>query len=138
MADDSLITTERKPIGWYEEVIPLRGCHLSLDNIKEVYRDLQAINQRFGEQIISTIPRSAEMTDAEWDIHKAFLLKDAFCLTTRVNGLRDEQLYGETVEIFDSPNLPKPIKSIYFTNANSFKRHADGIEPKNGSVAQIG
>lgn len=131
MADDALVTTERKPVGWYEEAIPLRGCHLSLDNIKEVYRDLQAINRKFGEQIISTVPRGEDMTDAEWEARKAFLLSDAFCLTTTVNGLRDEQLYGETVEIFDSPNLPKPIKSIFFTNANSFKRHANGNEPVN-------
>ncbi len=95
----------------------MRGCHVSLDDVKEVYRDLQAINRKFGEQIVATIPRKEEMTDAQWEAHKTFLLKDAFCLTTTVKGLRDERLYGETVEVFDSPNLPKPIKTIFFTNA---------------------
>lgn len=131
MAEDALVTTERKPVGWYEEEIPVRGCHLTLDNIKEAYRDLQAINRKFGEQIVATVPRSPDMTDQQWEAHKAFLLSDAFCLTTTVNGLRDEQLYGETVDVFDSPNLPKPIKSIFFTAANSFKRHANGNEPTN-------
>lgn len=131
MADDAIVTTERKPVGWYEEAIPIRGCHLTIDNIKEVYRDLQAINRKFGEQIIATIPRNPEMTDQEWEAHKAYLLDDAFCLTTTVRGLRDEQLYGETVAIFDSPNLPRPIKTVFFTNSTSFKRHANDKEPLN-------
>lgn len=131
MAEDALVTTERKPVGWYEEAIPVRGCHLTLDHIKDVYRDLQAINRKFGEQIVATVPRNPDMTDQQWEAHKAFLLNDAFCLTTTINGLRDEQLYGESAEVFDSPNLPKPIKSIFFTNANSFKRHANGNEPVN-------
>jgi len=71
------------------------------------------------------------MTDGQWEDHKTFLLNDAFCLTTTVNGLRDQQLYGESIDIFDSPDRPKPIKSIYFTNVNSFKRHSNGNEPVN-------
>lgn len=132
MAEDvALIVTERKPVGWYEVSIPVRGCSLSLHHIKAVYRDLLAINKVFGEQAVARLPRDENMSDAAWQAHKNFLLDDAFRLTTTITGLRDQQLYGESVEIFDNPDLPKPIRSIFFTNANSFKRNAGGNEPEN-------
>ncbi len=131
MAEVSLVTADRRPIGWYEEVIPVRGCHLSLEDIKEVYRDLHAINRTFGEQAIEKLQPDPEMTDDQWIEHKKILLDNAFCLTITVNGLRDQQLYGEAVTVFEDPNLPKPIKSIFFTNIHSFKRNADGNNPKN-------
>ena len=131
MSEDALAIADRQPIGWYEEVIPVRGCHLSLENIKEVYWDLTIINRKFGEQVISTLPRDESMTEEQWAAHKAFLLNDAFCLTTKITGLRDQQLYGEKVELFDNPDIPKPIRSIFFTNVNSFKRHASGNVPLN-------
>lgn len=132
MTEDSLVTSEDRPLGWYEVVIPVRGCQLSLDDIKAVYRELLQINRNFGEQVIAKLPRNTDMTDEQWDANKIFLLNDAFCLTTTVSGLRDQQLYGETEDIFNNPNLPSPIKSIYFTNINSFGRHTtNGDTPRN-------
>jgi len=131
MTENALVKTDRKPMGWYEQVIPVRGCRLSLENIKDVYRDLHTINRKFGEQIISTLPREPGLTDREWEERKAFLLDDAFCLTVIVRGLQDQQLYGETAALFDDPNLPKPIESIYFTNVDAFIRNASGNQPTN-------
>lgn len=131
MTEDALGPTDRKPIGWYEVAIPVRGCRLSLENIKDVYRDLLLINKRFGEQVISKIHRDPELTDEQWEERKAFLLDDAFRLTVTIDGLRDQQLYGESSEVFDDPNLPKPIKSIFFTNSTAFQRHANGSDPMN-------
>lgn len=131
MTENALVTTDRKPVGWYEEVIPVRGCRLSLENIKDVYRDLHTINRQFGEQVVSTMQPEPGLSEAEWEERKAFLLDDAFCLTITVSGLRDQKLYGETAALFDDPGLPKPIQSIYFTNVVSFKRNANGNEPRN-------
>ncbi|MBU4528452.1 MAG: hypothetical protein KUA43_09715 [Hoeflea sp.] len=120
MTNDSLKTSKRRPVAWYEEVIPVRGCKLSMGNIKDFYRDLSAINRKFGEQVISGLPRNDAMSDEEWNSHKSTLLDDAFCLTITINGIRDQKLYGESLEIFDDIELPKPIESIFFTNNNSF------------------
>jgi hypothetical protein len=135
MTEDTLVTTNQKSVGWYEEVIPVRGCRLSLENIKDIHRDLLAINRQFGKEVISKLPREPDLTDDQWDARKAFLLDDAFCLTITVNGLRDQQLYGESAAVFDDANLPKPIKSIFFTNINSYKRHANGEVPVNRITA---
>lgn len=131
MTENILETTNRNPVGWYEEIIPIRGCKLSLAHVKDAYRDLDTINRRYGEQIVSTLPPKPDMSEEEWGKYKAYLLDDAFRLTITVNGLHDQQLYGETVNLFDDPNLPKPIKSIFFTNVVSFRRHANGNEPAN-------
>ncbi|TKA97227.1 hypothetical protein FAZ78_07275 [Cereibacter changlensis] len=131
MTEDVLVVADRKPFGWYEEVLPVRGCVLSLEDIREVYRDLLAINRKYGEQIVATLQRDPDITNEQWEARKAFLLDNAFCLTITVNGLRDQQLYGESAAVLADPNLPKPIKSIFFTNVNSFQRNANGSEPAN-------
>lgn len=131
MSENALVVADRKPVGWYSEVLPIRGCSLSLENIKQVYTDILAINRKFGEQVISTLPRDPNFTDDEWERRKAFLLDDAFCLSVTVNSLRDQQLHGETLAVFDDPDLPMPIKSISFTNIDAFRRNANGNEPLN-------
>lgn len=131
MVHDPLPTTERKPISWYDDVISVRGCHISLENIKDLFRDLQSINSQFGEKIIAQLNKRENMTDDQWKIHKEHLLSDAFCLTTTINTERDIQIYGENISLFDDSNIKYPIKSIFFTNVNSYKRNANGDEPIN-------
>ena len=131
MTEDALSSGGLKPIGWYEISIPVRGCRLSIENIKDVYRDLSLINKKFGEELIAKLQRDPNLTDDEWRRKREFLLDNAFRLTVTVNGSRDEQLYGEFIDVFDDPNLPKPIKSIFFTNATAFKRNANDNHPIN-------
>ena len=131
MADDALVVNARKPVEWFEEAIPIRGCKLSLDDVTQLYRELSAINRNFGEHIISMLKREEGSTEKQWHDRKAFLLNDAFCLTVTIRGQRDQQMYGETPEIFRSPDLPHPIKSVYFNNVTAFARHANGTEPEN-------
>lgn len=131
MSEDALSFNNRRAIGWYEVSIPIRGCHFSLQNIKDVYRDIYSINKRFGEELISRLHPEAGLTDEQWKERKSFLLQDAFQLTVTINGARDEKLYGESVDVFDDPNLPRPIKSIYFTNATAFRRNSGGNDPVN-------
>ncbi len=131
MSDDALVELHRKPVNWFEERIPVRGCRLSLEKIKSLYRELDAPNKAFGEQLVASLPRDTSMSDEEWESNKRFLVQDGFKLTVTVTGLRDQQLYGETIEVFDHPELPNPIKSIYFTNSTAFARHASGNDPRN-------
>lgn len=121
----------RQAIYWLEETIPVRGCKLSLDDIKDVYSELNAINRKFGEGVIATSPRPEGMNDKDWEQEKKFLLQDAFCLTVSIRGERDQQLYGEDSTIFSNENLPNPIRTIYFTNLTAWRRHVGDSEPLN-------
>lgn len=121
----------RKPIGWYEEVVPVRGCRLSVKEIKGLYEELSYINQKFGKDTIANLLRDPEASHEEWEKYKAFLLQDAFCLTVSIIGERDQQLYGESAEVFESKDIPNPIKSVYFNNITAWQRHASNTDPRN-------
>lgn len=125
------VPPQRKPVGWYEETVPARGCRLSLKEIKELYEELSSINRKYGEDVIATLPRDPQMTNEEWENHKSFLLQDAFCLTVSIIGDRDQQLYGESAEVFESKTLPNPIKSIFFNNITAWRRYAPNTDPRN-------
>lgn len=132
ISDDALPTPPRRPtVGWYEEAIPIRGCSINLEVIKEIYEELSVINRKFGQDIVATLQPNPDMNAAEWEQHKAYLLQDAFCLTVSIRGERDQLLMGEDAGIFSSAGLPKPIRTIYFNNITAWGRHANNTEPEN-------
>lgn len=99
--------------------------------MKLLYQELTLINRKFGQDVIASLVRDPNMSDPEWERHKSFLLEDAFCLTVSILGDRDQQLYGENAEIFESENLPHPISKIYFNNISAWQRHAQNTNPRN-------
>jgi len=125
------IPPQRKPVGWYEEQVPARGCRLNLKKVRELYEELTSINKKFGDDVIATLPRDPQMNDEEWENYKVFLLQDAFCLTISIIGERDQQLYGESSDVFESKALPNPIKTIFFNNITAWQRHSSNSEPRN-------
>lgn len=127
----SAIPPKREIFKWFEEVVPARGCKISLGDIKSLYEELSAINQRFGKEVIATLPRNSDMNDVEWEQYKTYLLQDAFCLTVSIRGEGDQTLYGEEAGVFESENLPHPIRTIYFNNVTAWRRHASNTEPQN-------
>mgnify|MGYP001397571373 CR=1 FL=1 len=131
MNDDSLRKESRGKFQWYADSIPVRGCQLDLPLIKAAYRELTTLTQKEGEAIIAKLPRPEEMSEDDFAKRNTFLRDDAFRVTVSIIGFDGETTYGEDETIFDSANLPQPIKTIFFTNATAFKRHADGAEPPN-------
>lgn len=131
MGDKALVERGSKHIRWFEEEISVRGCRLSLDKIKSFYRELDASNNAFGEQLVGSLPKDPERTDEQWEDFKQYLIDQAFRLTVRVTGMQDQQLVGDNAEVFDDPDLPNPIKSIYFTNTIAYEAEANGTEPRN-------
>lgn len=115
----------------------MRGCDVSLEQIKILYRELREINRQFGAQIIATLTREANLSDEEWEARKDFLLDDAFSVTVTIRGQGDQQHYGESVDIFSGPDLPSPIKSIFFSNITAWKRHSPDNNPPNAFVINL-
>ncbi len=104
---------------------------MSLADVAEVYRELQDINRKFGEDIVKTVPRLEDETDDQWLERTEVLLDQAFKLTVTVKGGKDEEIYDESVDVFASEHLPKPIQSVFFTNRTAWSRNANGAEPPN-------
>ena len=126
----SMVPPQRS-VGWFEDTIQVRGCKLSLENIAEMYRELDAINKSYGVSEIAKLDRNTNMTDDEWTAHKAFLLDDAFRLTVSIKGQHDQLRYDEVDTIFSDPNLPIPIETIYFNNITAWQRHSPNSIPLN-------
>lgn len=127
----ALETRKTVPIRSFQETIPVRGCKLSLKDVKEVYSELSAINKRFGEAEVARIERVPGEDALQWVDRKKFLLLNAFCLTITIVGGRDQEVYDESEDIFSMNDLPKPIRLIYFTNLTAWRRHAGDVHPPN-------
>lgn len=131
MSNDVLEVEGRKAFGWHEETMQIRGCRLSIECIKELYRELSAINRKFIEQLASGLERDLTLSELEWTSHRQKIIDDASRLSIIIYGFHDRKFTGEFEEIFNDPNIPKPIESIFITNVTSFQRHANGAEPMN-------
>jgi len=132
MADDALKNESTPDIQWYEDNIPIRGRELSLPKIKLAYRELTALTKKEGERIIREgVLKNEGETDEDFVKRKEQLLDNAFRITVSIMGFDGQNAYGENEAIFDSKNIPLPIKTIFFTNITAFKRNADGHEPAN-------
>ncbi len=131
MSGTSLISHAANDIQWWEDNIPIRGCQLSLPQIKAAYRELNTLTRKEGQQDVATVPKFDGETEDEFAERKNVLLDGAFRLTVSVVGFEGQTKYGETEQIFDSQNLPFPIKAVYFTNENSYKKYTNGNIPPN-------
>ncbi|MCC0017388.1 MAG: hypothetical protein H6878_14065 [Rhodobiaceae bacterium] len=131
MTDDALETETRSDIQWYQDQIPIRGCLLNLPQIKSAYRELATLTKTEGERIVSNLRKPDNVSDDDFKTHNESLKIDAFRVTVSIVGFDGQITYGDSEHIFDSNNLPSPIRTIFFTNENSYKNHASGTEPPN-------
>ena len=131
MSENALVGEANADIQWYEDVIPIRGCQLTLLQIKAAYRELAVLTKNEGKRIVSSLEKPEDMSDEDFKKSNQFLIDDAFRVTVSIVGFDGQTVYGETEEIFDSDNLPFPIKTVFFTNETSFKRHANQTLPQN-------
>lgn len=120
-----------KAKGFHVE-IPLRGCNVSLADIKTAYIDFQDIVTHEGERLLSKFTPIDEQTPGDFEKYVANARKGAFLVTVTVIGGEDNiELYGENASIFDRSDLPLPIKIIFFTNETAFRRFANDRLPPN-------
>lgn len=132
MADNILARDTFTDIVTYEDEIPIRGCSLSLPQIRTVYRELERLVKADGERLLAMLTRQEGESQEAFAQRIEHLRKDAFKVTTSIVGGPDEQTaYGETDEIFSSKNLPTPIKTIYFINTTAYRRNASNTDPGN-------
>lgn len=131
MSEDALVKEAKADIQWYEDDIPIRGSQLALSQIKAAYRELAILTKREGESIVGALAKPKDMSKEEFTKRNQFLADDAFRITVSIIAFDGQVAYGETEDIFDSKALPLPIKTVFFTNVNSYKRHSNGSEPPN-------
>ena len=115
----------------YDVEIPLRGYRFDLQGIKAVYRALQKINDDQGRKIVGAFVKPENEQQDVFESRMEHILAGAFRLTVSIIGYDGASAYRDSEGIFDSAALPKPIRTIFFTNANAFRAMANGEEPHN-------
>ncbi|WP_391564510.1 hypothetical protein [Sinorhizobium meliloti] len=131
MSEESLVKHADADIVVYEDEVPIRGCQLTLPQIKAVYRELQILTKKEGSRIVGSLVRPQDESEDDFTRRKQFLLDDAFRITVSIIGFDGQTAYSETEDIFESKNLPHPIRTIFFTNTSAFRRNTDGLDPHN-------
>lgn len=115
----------------YEDEIEIRGCQLSLSQIKSAFREFRMLVDSEAERIIPKLQRPEGMTDAELLERNERIRKSAFRVTTSIIGFDGQVAYDDKEELFDSTNLPLPIKTVFFTNTTAWQRESPDTEPPN-------
>ncbi len=77
---------------------------------------------------MSALTQPADKSAEQWNAEKQRLLSDAFSILVTVAGSGGERLHGSAPEVFDSPNMPARIESVYLSNIVPFERQA-GVQP---------
>ncbi len=129
---DNLVTVSR-PTGksYYTLNTSIRGSKLSIKRIRDAVRELEMLNKEEGRKAIAKLKIGDGETEKQFSEKKEFLLDDAFRITVSIEGYKGKNVYGENENVFDSPQLPSPIKMIYFTNETAYSRNANGDSPPN-------
>ena len=128
MVDDVLIT-EESDLQVYEAVIPVRGYELSLSIVRAAYREFVTLTKGEGRRIVGTLKKPEDISEEDFAQRNSFVEKDAFRVTVSIIGFDGQTTLDDHERIFNSKNLPMPIKTIYFTNITAFRPHANGQEP---------
>lgn len=126
MNDNVLIMPSRK--------LRIGAKTLSLEDVKNIYRRLASEVSNQADREIEQIVKKTDQSDEDFEKFKVDA-RAAFKVTVTITGENavseeEDSLYGESVDVFDSPNIPERISSIFMTNATAY-RSFTRIEPAN-------
>lgn len=99
--------------------VPLRGLALDWDDVKKIYRRLSQCVDLQGQRAVTLLQRRPEQTDPEFERLKQEFRQQGFKVTVTIKGADGESLFGENVDVFDSPLLPETVASVYMTNTTA-------------------
>ena len=131
MTETPLIENSTTSVVFYQDDIPVRGCSFDISHIKAAYREFVQLTHQEADRIVDKFVRPQKQKLAIFDQFKKAAKKNAFRVTVSVIGQDGQIVFGDREELFDSKDLPYPIKTIFFTNTNSHKAAANGTLPPN-------
>ncbi len=97
----------------------IRSFSAGKDDLQKLFKILKERNESARNIEVSNF-KQIDQTEKEYEENKK-LLYDSFELKITVNGSDGSQLYGSVSEIFESPNFPERVKSIFSNSATVFQ-----------------
>ena len=116
---------------YINKFIPLRSISVTLADIEKMFERLKVyLNDEADRQIKATsLPQGK--TESEFADEMNLARTRAFRITVTIKGADGTDLFGDTVEIFNSSNIPESISSIYMTNVTAYQGHTGRRPPNN-------
>lgn len=118
-----------------KKITPLRGLSISVEDVRriveKVQRQVEEERKREAARLLESGPNDqAHREQIEADCQRAFQI------TVMIFGRDGESLSSYGTEIFDSPDIPEPIDSIYISNSAAYQSVA-GHDPLNKFVLNL-
>lgn len=122
-----------------ETIIPSRKIRIeaktfSLLDVKNIYKRLAIEVDSQATREINELQKPADKSEDDFEKLKKDARK-AFRVTVTITGVNDksveeDSLWGDSEDVFDSPNIPERISSIYMSNKSAYRSFAN-VEPNN-------
>jgi len=103
--------------------IPIGAVTVSLADVKKIFERLSKHLGEEADRQTKDLIKPLDQGQEEFDEHVAEARKNAFRITVTVAGSDGQDLYGDTLALFHSPNLPDEISRIYMTNVVAYEGH---------------
>ena len=97
----------------------IRSFSSGKDDLHKLFKILKERNDSARDIEVANF-KQVDQTAEEYEENRQ-LLYDSFELKITINGSDGSQLYGSVSEIFESPNFPDRIQSIYLNSATVFQ-----------------
>lgn len=130
---------EQKPLVRNRLTIKISSFSVTKEDIYNLFQILQERNHAAGDIEVSNF-KKMDQSDEDYEKNKK-TIKEGFNLKTTIVSADGKELWGNFKDIFESPNFPDQIKSIYvnseiplkagynYSPANSFELFIDFSKP---------
>ena len=102
---------EQQPLIRNKLSCPIMSLSIGKDDLCKLLHILQERNYTAGDMEVANF-KQLDQTDGEYEENKR-ILHDGFELKITLLGTDGQELYGTINKVFDSPNFPDQIKSIF-------------------------
>ncbi len=110
-----------------KKTIPLKGISISIKDVRRIVERLLPHVEEEGDREVASLLQNDPANTVKKRVQIDAIRTDAFRIAVTITGKDGETLFGYGTELFDSPNIPEPIESIYISNNaayyNVFRRN---------------
>ncbi len=110
--------------------IPLYSIRLSIEDVKKIFERLSRHVGEQGDREIAQLVKPDDESNEDFNARVEKIKEDAFRITATINSADGTSLYGDSSDVFESPNIPDVISGIYLTNIVTYQEVA-GNRPAN-------
>jgi hypothetical protein len=104
-----------------QRTTPITAISLNLEDVKKIFLRLERIVHEEGDAEIANLQKGEDFTEEKWELRKQEIKAGAFRVTVAVEGESGDRLYGDNLDVFESPNRPQRIVNVYMTNNTAFR-----------------